>query len=102
MLVPIVWQLLRLLRRLPVHGMGGRPLGLLTLTVLGTWVVCGFTVYRRFFEFAKVLTFLMVGSVFGGGDALAARSPAGAASDRVSDQDVPTTPFARQLLGANR
>lgn len=101
-LVPIIWQVLRLLRRLPVHGMGGRPLGLLTLTVLGTWIVCGFTVDLRFFDFANLLTFLMLGIVFGVGDALAARSAAGAAPGPAPDQDVPTAPFPRQLAGANR
>jgi O-antigen ligase len=54
------------MRRLSrVDDLAGRPLGLLALTVLATWVVCGFTVDLRFFDFANLLVFLLVGTVVG-------------------------------------
>jgi O-antigen ligase len=55
----------RALRRLPVDGLDGRALGLLALTVFCTWVVCGLTVDLRFFDFANLLVFLLVGSAVG-------------------------------------
>lgn len=69
-MIPILWRLITSLRRLPVEGMGGRPIALLGLTVFGTWVVCGFTVDLRFFDFANLLVFLLVGIVMGLVDAL--------------------------------
>jgi O-antigen ligase len=59
------------LRRLaPIDGLSGLPLGLLALTVLGTWVVCGFTVDLRFFDFANLLVFLLVGAAVGNSERL--------------------------------
>lgn len=68
-LVLLVWALLRALARLPASGLGGRPLGLLALTVLATWLTCGLTVDLRFFDFANLLVFLLIGSVVGLADA---------------------------------
>jgi hypothetical protein len=59
------------LRRLaPIDGLSGLPLGLLALTALGTWVVCGFTVDLRFFDFANLLVFLLVGAAVGNAERL--------------------------------
>jgi O-antigen ligase len=66
----LMYALYVALRRLaPLHGLAGRPLGLLALTVFGTWVVCGFTVDLRFFDFANLLVFLLVGMAVGRGAA---------------------------------
>jgi hypothetical protein len=35
------------------------------LTVLGTWVVCGLTVDLRYFDFANLLVFLLIGAAVG-------------------------------------
>jgi O-antigen ligase len=64
-LVGLLVLLVRALRRLPVKGLAGRPIGLLAVTVLGTWVVCGFTADLRYFDFANLLVFLLVGAVVG-------------------------------------
>jgi O-antigen ligase len=74
-LVGVVLLLLRSLRRLPVEGLGGRPVGLLALTVLVTWVVAGFTADLRFFDFANLLVFLLVGSVVGLADRVVEHRP---------------------------
>lgn len=73
-LVGVAALLLRALRRLPATGLDGRPLGLLALTVFITWVVCGLTVDLRFFDFANLLVFLLVGAAVGLSDAVAARA----------------------------
>lgn len=61
----LVGSLLRALRRLPVDGLAGRALGLIAVTVLGTWIVSGFTADLRFFDFANLLTFTFVGAAVG-------------------------------------
>jgi O-antigen ligase len=59
------------LRRLArIDGLAGLPLALLALTALGTWVVCGFTVDLRFFDFANLLAFLLIGAAVGVADRL--------------------------------
>jgi O-antigen ligase len=73
-LLGVAWKLVSLLRRMPVEGLAGRRLGLIALTVLGTWVVCGLTVDLRYFDFANLLVFLLIGAAVGaaesaGGDA---------------------------------
>lgn len=74
-LVGLLVLLLRALRRLPVEGLEGRPIGLLAVTVLGTWVVCGFTADLRYFDFANLLVFLLVGAVVGLADRDAEPAP---------------------------
>jgi O-antigen ligase len=69
-LIPLIWCLLKALKRLPVDGLVGRRLGLLAVTVLGAWVVSGLAVDLRFFDFANLLVFLLVGAVLGVADAL--------------------------------
>ncbi|MGI5125223.1 O-antigen ligase family protein [Pseudonocardia sp. CA-107938] len=64
----IARTLVAALRRLPVHGLAGRALGLVSVTVLGTWVVSGFTADLRFFDFANLLTFLLIGATVGVAD----------------------------------
>jgi O-antigen ligase len=53
------------LRRLPVDGLAGRVLGLLALTVFGVWAVAGLTVDLRYFDFANLLVFLLIGAAVG-------------------------------------
>jgi hypothetical protein len=79
-LVGLLVLLLRALRRLPVEGLEGRPIGLLAVTVLGTWVVCGFTADLRYFDFANLLVFLLVGAVVGLADRDAEPAPPVAAA----------------------
>ncbi len=70
-LILLGFALATALRRLaPIDGLSGLPLGLLALTVLGTWVVCGFTVDLRFFDFANLLVFLLVGAAVGNAERL--------------------------------
>lgn len=68
-LVPLGWKLLSALRRLPVGGLAGRRLGLVAVTVLGTWVVCGLTVDLRYFDFANLLVFVLAGAAIGAAEA---------------------------------
>jgi O-antigen ligase len=89
----MLWQLFVALRKLPVRGLGGRPFGLLALTVLGVWVVCGFTVDLRYFDFANLLVFLLVGAAVG--LANAQPPPAREPSRR------PGLPRPRQLAGVS-
>jgi O-antigen ligase len=84
-LVGLLVLLVRALRRLPVEGMEGRPVGLLAVTVMGTWVVCGFTADLRFFDFANLLVFVLVGAVVG----LADRTPAAATAAEPGPLRVP-------------
>jgi O-antigen ligase len=73
------------LRTLPAEGLDGRMMGLLALTVLGTWIVCGFTVDLRFFDFANLLVFLLVGAAVGLADRSAQTAGAVAAPARAGD-----------------
>lgn len=72
----MVRRLVVALRVLPAEGLAGRVLGLLAVTVLGTWVVIGFTVDLRFLDFANLLTFTVVGAAVGAADAVSARAAA--------------------------
>ncbi|TQM43082.1 O-antigen ligase family protein [Pseudonocardia cypriaca] len=71
-LIGVIWKLLSVLRRMPVEGLAGRRLGLLALTVVGTWVVCGLTVDLRYFDFANLLVFLLVGAAIGAAESVRA------------------------------
>jgi O-antigen ligase len=71
-LIGVTWKLVSLLRRMPVEGLAGRRLGLLALTVVGTWVVCGLTVDLRYFDFANLLVFLLVGAAIGAAESVRA------------------------------
>jgi O-antigen ligase len=65
-LVLIGYQLIRAARRLwPIDGLLGRALALLAVTVFGTFVVSGFTLDLRFFDFASLVVFLCVGAAIG-------------------------------------
>jgi O-antigen ligase len=66
----LLWKLLGAVRSLPASGISGRPAGLLALTVFGVWVVCGFTVDLRYFDFANLIVFLLIGIAVGLADAL--------------------------------
>ena len=72
--------LVRAMRRLPSQGLAGRALVLMTITVLVTWVVAGFTADLRFFDFANLLTFLLLGATAGAVDGWAERPPEDAES----------------------
>jgi O-antigen ligase len=74
----LIRVLLRSVRRLPVDELHGRGLGLLAITVFSTWVVCGLTVDLRFFDFANLLVFLLVGAAVG--NAVTRPTPAGVAA----------------------
>jgi O-antigen ligase len=64
-LLGVIGKLVSLLRRMPVEGLAGRRLGLIALTVLGTWIVSGLTVDLRYFDFANLLVFLLIGAAIG-------------------------------------
>ncbi|MFC4949911.1 O-antigen ligase family protein [Pseudonocardia sp. GCM10023141] len=81
-LVLLFRKLLVSVRRLPVHGLAGRALGLVALTVFGTWVVSGFTADLRFFDFANLLTFVLIGATVGAADEVEPSS-----GDRVAVED---------------
>ena len=67
-LVIIAYQLVAACRRLwPIDGLSGRALGLLALTAFGAYVVSGFTLDLRFFDFASLIVFLSVGAAVGCG-----------------------------------
>jgi O-antigen ligase len=67
-LIPMILMVLGGMRRLPVDDLIGRRPGLIALTVLGGWLVCGLTVDLRFFSFANLLVFLLVGAAIGMAD----------------------------------
>jgi O-antigen ligase len=74
----LIRALLGSMRRLPIDELHGRGLGLLAITVLSTWVVCGLTVDLRFFDFANLLVFLLVGAAVG--NAVTRPTPTGVAA----------------------
>jgi hypothetical protein len=76
----VIGKLLVLMRRLPVDGLAGRRLGLLALTVLGTWIVSGLTVDLRYFNFANLLVFLLAGAAIGAAEAARCRGTGDPAS----------------------
>lgn len=65
-------RLIRALRKLPDEGLAGRVLGLLALSMFVSWIACGFTLDLRFFDFANILTFVLVGAAVGTADGTAA------------------------------
>ncbi|MCE0763115.1 O-antigen ligase family protein [Pseudonocardia kujensis] len=71
--LPLTAALLRALRRLPTGMLSGRPLGLIALTALGVWVVTGFTADLRYFDFANLITFTLIGATVGASDRLRTR-----------------------------
>lgn len=73
-LLGVTWKLVSLMRRMPVEGLAGRRLGLIALTVLGTWVVCGLTVDLRYFDFANLLVFLLIGAAVGAAESVGSES----------------------------
>ena len=83
----VVAGLWRALRRLPVEGLAGRALGLIAVTVLVTWVVTGFTADLRFFDFANLLTFTLVGAAVG----VAAAKPSGSTPPSTPPVRAPIT-----------
>jgi O-antigen ligase len=73
----LIGKLLLLLRRMPVEGLAGRRLGLIALAVLGSWIVSGLTVDLRYFNFANLLTFLLVGAAIGAAERARRTDPTG-------------------------
>jgi O-antigen ligase len=79
-LLGVIGKLVSLLRRMPVEGLAGRRLGLIALTVLGTWIVSGLTVDLRYFDFANLLVFLLIGAAVGAAESVGS----GSSRDRVA------------------
>ncbi|OLS97848.1 hypothetical protein BJF90_42205 [Pseudonocardia sp. CNS-004] len=73
-LLGVIGKLVSLLRRMPVEGLAGRRLGLIALTVLGTWIVSGLTVDLRYFDFANLLVFLLIGAAIGAAESVGSDS----------------------------
>jgi O-antigen ligase len=73
-LLGVIGKLVSLLRRMPVEGLAGRRLGLIALTVLGTWIVSGLTVDLRYFDFANLLVFLLIGAAIGAAESVGSES----------------------------
>jgi O-antigen ligase len=71
-LVLLAVHLIRAMRVLPVHGLRGRPIALLALTLFATYVVCGLTIDLRFHDFANLIVFLLAGVAIGLADAVRA------------------------------
>ena len=69
-LVLLVVRLTRAARVLPADGLYGRALALLALTVLATYLVCGFTIDLRYHDFANLIVFLLAGIAIGAADKL--------------------------------
>ena len=69
-LVLLLAALLKAMIRLPRDGLTGRGLGWLALTVFVTWVVTGFTADLRYFDFANLITFALIGATVGAAAAL--------------------------------
>lgn len=67
-IIPLAVGLVRALIRLPPGPLGGRALGLVAAAVLGMWVVSGFTADLRFFDFANLVAFVLVGAAIGTAD----------------------------------
>jgi O-antigen ligase len=67
-LVLLVVHLYQALRDLPVHGLCGRALALLALSMFATYLVCGFTIDLRFHDFANLIVFLLAGVAIGSAD----------------------------------
>ena len=77
-LVLVGYALFQAIRQLAAaDGLAGYSLGVLAASVLGTWVVCGFMVDLRFFDFANLLVFLLVGAAVGRGESLGSTQASG-------------------------
>ncbi len=61
----LVVVLLKAMIKLPRDGLNGRGLGWLTIIVLLSWIVTGFTADLRYFDFANLLTFALIGATVG-------------------------------------
>ena len=61
----LLWQVVRAFRRLPAEGMNGRAVGVIAIASLLVWFGSGATVDLRFFDFANLLVFFIVGAAVG-------------------------------------
>jgi hypothetical protein len=87
-IIGVVANVVRALRRLPIGGgVTGRGLGLIALTVFATWIVTGFTADLRYFDFANLLTFTLVGATVGVAEDAARRAEQEKA-ERCGDESV--------------
>ena len=92
-LVLLLVALLKAMIRLPRDGLAGRGLGWLALTALLTWLVTGFTADLRYFDFANLLTFALIGATVGSAVAADKARPVSAAR-----KSGPSTPAETERL----